>query len=85
MKPQSLFIDTRVSMYQTCLNVAGGNFAGKNTPVKKVQAYAKELYTWLLKELELADQPIPLPETSTVKQNRKTSQALLKKIKKAKR
>jgi hypothetical protein len=45
-------IETRISLFQTCMNNSGRNFEGKRVKVKRMADFAIELYKLGIKEIE---------------------------------
>jgi len=85
-----ILIETRISLYQTAMNNAGRNFAGKKASVRKMSAFASAFYKLSVKDIEgigeLSVRQIEktlgkVPVKKVVKKS--TLKKLMKKVKKA--
>lgn len=49
---ESITLEERISLFQTCMNNSGRNFEGKRVKAKKMADYAMNLYKLSIKEIE---------------------------------
>ncbi len=74
----SVFIETKVSMYQTCLNVTGSNFQGKKIAPKKLTDFADKVFNHFEDMMGLDD----APQKTSILEDKVEREALIEEIKK---